>query len=335
MRNYIALIVILVLLLAAGGTYGTYRTMQANAPEKIYRVGILSGLEFFADVSVGFKERMAELGYVEGRNIIYDEVKAPSPVGNEALIQHFVDDKVDLILVYPTEASVEAKAVAKESGIPIISTGAYMDDNGLIESVRTPGGNLTGVRFPSQEIAAKRFDILRQLVPSAKRIFIPFLKDYPTVEPALRSIRPKAAAAGITLIEKPFASPDEFIAYISSDAVNTNVPMDAILEIAEPLSVIPVTNEALFRFAEKHKIPIGASVITEADYGPMFSLGPNSKEIGRLAAPLADKIFRGIDAGTIPVVTPESDLNINFKAAQKLGITISESLLSIAHRIVR
>jgi putative ABC transport system substrate-binding protein len=334
MHKYLVYIVLTIVVLAGAGAYGTYRTMQANAPEKIYRVGILSGLEFFADISLGFKERMAELGYIEGKNIIYDEVKAPAPVGNEAAIQKFVDDGVDLIFVYPTEASLEAKKVSA-GRIPIISTGAYMDDNGLIESVRAPGGNLTGVRFPTQEIAAKRFELLHEIVPNAKRIFIPFLKDYPTVEPALKAIRPKAAAAGVTLIERPFASPNELLDYVSSDAVNTNVPMDAILEIAEPLSVISVSNDALFKFADRHGIPVAASVLIDADYGPMFSLGPNNTEIGRLAAPLADKVFRGIDAGTIPVVTPESDLNINFRAIQKLGITVSESILSTAEIIIR
>jgi putative tryptophan/tyrosine transport system substrate-binding protein len=306
---------------------------QEKRGDTVYRVGVLSALDYFLPIIDGFKEQMTALGYVEGENIVYDIQKAPSPVGNHALAQKFVDDGVDLILVFPTEASLETKQVAEASGIPIISVGASVEGSGLIETVQNPGGNVTGVLYPIRQIAGKRLEILHQFAPRANRILVPHLKDYPTVPVGIDSVQGVATRLGLTLILKSFASPDELSAYLKQQSARRE--FDAVVLIPEPLSIVPAFVEQLYTFAYMHDIPIAGAEVLSSDRGPVFSLIPGSVEMGRLAAPLAEKIFKGIAPGSIPMITPELVFEINYKRATKIGLQIEESLLSTADRIVR
>ena len=333
MNKKIFIGILIIIGILSVGAYAVLWPKQEAVP-KVYRVGIFSGLAYFDDTIVGFKQKMTELGYVEGKNIIYEVQRGAAPVGNQELLKKFVQEKVDLILVYPTEASIEAKEVTKGTGIPIISTEAFMEKGGLIESIQHPGDNITGVRFPIEELAAKRLEILHELAPQAKRIWIPYLKDYPTVPPALAVIRPIAQSLGLTLVEAPFVSPPELEAYFKALPATGDTGMDAVLFVAEPLSIIPPFVDQIFAFADAHGVPVAGITLSATDSGPIFSLIPDSAKIGQLAAPLADKIFKGTQAGTIPIVTPESELTINVKAIQRLGLTASASLLSTADKII-
>ena len=118
--------------------------------EKVYRIGVLwTGGEFLSDILDSFKEKMTELGYTEDKNIFYDVYMAPKPVGNEEVVQKYVDEKVDLIFSFATEATIEAKKVAAGSEIPVVFTCTFIEGTGLVESVSNPRGNITGVRYPT------------------------------------------------------------------------------------------------------------------------------------------------------------------------------------------
>jgi putative ABC transport system substrate-binding protein len=317
-----------------GGTlsYHFWNTQRPN--KKVYHVGILSALEYFSPVIDGFKQKMTDLGYVEGKDIFYDVQKAPAPVGNQAIIKKFVEDKVDLIVSFPTEASLEAKEGTEGTTIPIVSVAIGTEGNGLIESIRHPGGNLTGVRFPIAEVAARRFDTLHAIAPNATRIMVPYLKGYPTVATALAAIEPIAKALNITLIKAPFSNPDEVTAYLKALENEKDVGIDAILTIPEPVSILPPFLDPMYAFAEAHSIPVAGVEVSDTDHGPAFSIIPSSFEMGQLAAPLADRIFNGIPVGSIPIITPEFVFSINLKVLQRLGLTANEGLLSTADKII-
>jgi len=303
---------------------------------KVYRVGVLSGLGFIADITDGFKEGMAELGYIEGENITYDVQTTEFDMAiYQSILKKFVDDKVDLILVFPTEASIEAKTTTQGTDIPVIFTFALIEGMGLVDSVREPGGNLTGVRYPGPDIAVKRFEILREIVPDAKRIWIPYQKGYPIVEPQLAALRPVAEAAGVTLIEFPAENAAELEAELSARAQQADVGMDAIMFLAEPLTVTPDTFAVIGRFADEQKIPVGGALMVVEGHETIFGVNVLSYDTGKQAAPLADKIFKGTEAGTIPVVSAENFIQINYKAAQALGLTVPESVLNQANEIIR
>lgn len=308
----------------------------AKKTEKVYRVGVLwTGGKFFDDLLDAFKEKMTELGYIEGRNIVYDVYMAPLPVRNEQTVQKYVDEKVDLIFSFATEATIEAKAVAEGSGIPIVFSCTLIEGTGVVESVSHPGGNITGVRYPTTESASGRLEYLHEIAPQVKRVWVPYLKDYPTTSPQIEAIQPIALELNLTLIEGPFASPQEVKDYLDERAISDDIGMDAILMLAEPFSITPEVTDVVYKFADEHNLPVSSAMILKEAYGPIIGFHPTNTKMGSLAAIQADKILRGTPAGTLPVITADNDLRLNYKAAQELGLTVPEGLLSRADEITR
>jgi putative ABC transport system substrate-binding protein len=304
--------------------------------KKLYCVGIVSGVETFVNIADGFKTKMTELGYVEGENIVYDlQQLNADPVGEQRVAEKFVHDKVDLIFAFPTEPAVAAKAATQGTDIPVVFAMAGIEGNDLVESVAKPGGNITGVRYPGPELTVKRLDILHELVPQAKRILITYDPNYPTIPTALSQLRPAALSMGLTLVEDPVKNLEQLKASLQKKAASADIGIDAILIMPEVLTQSPDGWAIVSKFAAKHKLPIAGSAAFEADTGALFSYIPDLVEIGKLAAALADKIFKGTPAGTIMVVTPDSRLRLNYKLIQELGLKVSEGLLSRADEVIR
>lgn len=308
----------------------------AQAAPKTYRVGILNGFDAFADIAKGFKTKMTELGYVEGQNIVYDiQMSDYDPAKEEQIIKKFVADDVDLIFTFATEAALSAKVGTAETDIPVVFAFGTLEGNDLVESVRQPGGNITGVRFPGPDLSVKRLEILHQLAPQAKRIGIIYNLSYPANKSQLEVLRPAAASWGLSLVEVPVTRVVEIQTDLQTRISAADIGLDAILIITDDLSQSPDGWPMISKFAAEHKIPIAGSAAFEADTGAVFSYIPDTIETGKLAAPLADKILRGTSAGTIPVVSPESRLRLNYVVAQGLGLTVPAGLLSQAAEIIR
>lgn len=307
---------------------------------KVYRVGILSGFDFPGDsVADGFIAAMAELGYVEGENITYDlqETHVVDMQGYQDITQKFVDDEVDLIFSFPSEASLVAKQVAEGSGVPVIFS--FAAGEGLYESVQTPGGNITGVRYPLIEIGMSHFEVTMQLVPNAKKVLIPYFTDYPILPPQFEAIAPLAEAAGVTIVKAPVTSGDEMQAFFDdllAEAAGSEPDIDAIMYLVGPASTSPDIASVVAQFGAEYQIPIATGTILGPDDNwTITDINVGFYNSGELAAPLADKIFKGVPAGTIPVVSPEPYLHINFTAAQESGLTVPEGLLKQADEIIR
>lgn len=300
---------------------------------KVYRTGILCGVSFLSPVTDGFKERMTELGYVEGKNIIYDEHTIEFDMAAyDQILKKFVEDKVDLILVFPTDAAILAKTITQGTGIPVVFTTAFTENTGLVNSVKEPGGNITGVRWPGPEIVNKGFEILMDLVPYAKRVWVPY-QWIPIVDSQLKVLQKVALSANVTLLEVPVSSAAE----LETELQKQTGPFDAdvISTIAEPLVVTPEGFIALARFAAKYSIPIGGASIFEGEYQSVFGLTPDLIAQGKQAAYLVNKIFKGTPAGTLPVLTTEYFFTFNYKQAEKLNLNITDSLLGQANKVIR
>jgi putative ABC transport system substrate-binding protein len=111
--------------------------------------------------------------------------------------------------------------------------------------------------------------------------------------------------------------------------------MDAILMLVEPLLVAPDAFTAVAKFAYEHKLPFGGVYNSLDKNSSIFGVNVDLFESGRLAAPMADKIFKGTPAGTIPAVSPENFIQIDYKTAQQFGLTVPEGLLKQANEIIR
>ncbi|MBE7556498.1 MAG: ABC transporter substrate-binding protein [Anaerolineales bacterium] len=309
---------------------------STQAAPKTYRVGILNGFDAFADIAKGFKAKMTELGYVEGQNIVYDtQMSNFDPAKEQQIVKKFVADDVDLIFTFATEAALTAKAGTAGTDIPVVFAFGTLEGNDMVESVRQPGGNITGVRFPGPDLSVKRLDLLHQLAPQARRVGIIYNTKYPANKSQLEELHPAASSLGLSLVEVPITSVAEIQADLQARTSADDIGLDAILIITDDLSQSPDGWPMISDFAAEHKIPIAGSAAFEAETGAVFSYIPDTVETGKLAAPLADKILKGTSAGTIPVVTPESRLRLNYKVVQALGLTVPEGLLSQAAEIIR
>ena len=303
---------------------------------KMYRIGIMCGAESFANIADGFKAKMTELGYAEGVNIIYDMEKSSINLLTEQdIVKKFVADKVDLIFAFPTEAAMTAKALTRGTNIPVVFAMAGIEGNDLVESVRRPGGNITGVRFPNKESTAKRLEFLHELAPSAKRVYLIYLPSYPNAPFAIEALRTTAAPLGITFVEDLVNNMEEFKLALEKRGAMADMGIDAIFLMPDFINASPDGLAAVMKLADAHNLPVGGGMDIAADGGAMFSFVPSNIDQGMLAAVLADKIFKGTPAGTIPVATPESRLRLNYRAIKKLGLEVPEGLLNMAKEIIR
>ncbi|MEK6968188.1 MAG: ABC transporter substrate binding protein, partial [Nanoarchaeota archaeon] len=199
--------------------------------------------------------------------------------------------------------------------------------------VREPGNNITGVRYPGTDLAIQRLSLLLEIAPETKRVFIPYQKNYPIVPPQFEVIQSIADERGVVLLEVPFDTTAELKTYLDEPKNNN---FDAILLIPEPLTTKPDAFLILDKVAEARKIPLGGRAPGNlADTHCLFNISPDNVMTGKQAAVMADKIFRGVSAGTIPVVSPNSVIEVNNKAAEKLGFQLSQSVLSRANAVVR
>jgi putative ABC transport system substrate-binding protein len=305
----------------------------AEEEPKVYRVGILGGGSMVV-IGDGFKTKMTELGYKEGENIVYDFPENQDDM--QAVAEQFVADKVDLIFTAgSTPAALTAKAATQGTDVPVVFAYAGIEGTGLVNSVREPGGNITGVRYPGPGTISKRLEILLQIAPEVKRVWIGYDKNSVNSAPTLEVLRPAASALGVTLVEVPATTVEELEADLAARAASADLGVDGLILMPDGLSNSPEGFAMMSQFSAEHKVPLGGSFLYTVEQGAVFGNAENLFYIGELAAPLADKVLKGTPAGTIPVVSPEQELWINYKVAQELGLTVPEGLLSQATEIIR
>ncbi len=325
-NGWVILVGIVVIILLSG---------CAETP-KVYRVGIVCGVDSMIPIADDFKSQMTALGYVESQNIVYDLQKLNAdPAGEERAAKKFVADKVDLIVALPNGPALAAKAATQGTNIPVVFINSFIETNDLVNSVREPGGNITGVRFPGPDISLKNLEVLLKLVPRAKRVWIAYDPDYSTIPSVLQALRPAALSSDITLVEAPVISVADLQAALQAQEKSGDMGVDAILMMPDLLTRSPEGFGAIIEFSKEHQVPVGGGSIVQVQEGSVFGMTTDYSEQSRLAANLADKIFKGAPAGTLSVLTPESRLVLNYRRAQELGLTVPEGLLKQASEIIR
>jgi putative ABC transport system substrate-binding protein len=330
MRRIGALILVLIVAgsLLLGGC-------SSKTPE-VHHVGVLYNTGAFIEISGGFMAKMTELGYLDRKNIAYDiQDGRDEPAEMQRIARKFVSEKVDLILTLATPASLTAKAVTQGTDVPVVFAYAGIEGADLIESVREPGGNITGVRFPGPEQIGKRLEILLEIATRIERVWIGYDKNSSNTAPALEALRRAALSAGVTLVEVPGATFEEIQADLAARSAAEDIGLDAMLLMPDGFNHSPFGLPVICAFAKRHGVPVGGSFLYTVEAGALFGNANNLSQVGRLAAPLADKIFKGIPAGTIPVVTPEQELWINYAVARELGLSVPDGLLKMAKGIIR
>jgi len=303
-------------------------------PAKVYHVGILIGADTMSEIAEEFKEAMAVLGYIEAKNIIYDEQRLDGDSSRDRVIaDKFASDRVDLVFVFPGQPALTVKERFKDSGIPIVFANALVESTDLIESVQNPGDNITGVRNPGNTMAVKGLDYLLGFEPRPARVMVVYITSYPTNPAILTQMRRFADTAELTLIELPLSGVDSIESALKGIA-DKDTP-DAIQLMPDTITRTKGATQIILDYAQKHRIPVVGGPELLLKSGTLLTIASDYRSQGRLAASIADRIFKGVPAGTIPVVTPEVHLLVNYAKARELGLTPSPGVLRQAKEIIR
>ena len=301
----------------------------ASRAQKPFKIGLLdTGLG--ADFAVPFMQKLAELGYVEGRNVV---IERKSAGGNTALLTDLAADlvrqQVDVIVTAWTPAGFAAKKAT--STIPIV-LGANSDPVGvgLVASLARPGGNTTGNSLMAPELSAKRLDILHTLSPGISRIAILWDSSNPGMAERVRETKIAADQSHVLLYTVGPRNLNELDAAFA-DLLNSRP--DALLVTAEAF-----TRQHLVRildFTNSNKIPAMFEDNSYVVAGGLMSYGPDYQDVFRKAAIFVDKILKGAKPGDLPIEQPTKlQLVINLKTAKALGLEIPPKLIALADRVI-
>jgi putative ABC transport system substrate-binding protein len=320
-----ALIVTLVLLImppAAG----------AQPAARMPRIGILSpappaavtGSPFDA-----FREALRELGYVEGKTIALEYRFAAGKYERlPELAADLVRLQVDVIVTDGGETAARAALNATRT-IPIVmgTTSADPVASGLVASFARPGGNVTGFTLTHVELAGKRLQLLKEMVPAVTRVAV--LWDPETGLPQFRVAEAAARSLGVQLVSLPVGGPADLDAAFEAASRQR---AGALLQLSARRMFDH--RRAIVERALKHRLPGLFELGFEAT-GALASYGPSVSDNFRRAAVYVDKILKGTRPGDLPVEQPAKFyLVINLRTARALGVTIPPSVLLQATRII-
>jgi putative tryptophan/tyrosine transport system substrate-binding protein len=298
---------------------------RAQQGRRVYRVGMLetTSLRANAENFERFRKGMEERGYVEGPSLVIAYRSAEGRTERFAdLAAELVRSKVDLIVARGTPASLAAKAATSE--IPIVMA-AVADpvESGLAASLARPGGNVTGLTSATTEIAPKRLELLKALVPKMNRLAVyanlgnvAAAGTWKELEAAARAMRIDALLLDVRTAEQ--------IAPAFDEALRNRA--DALLVGIETLA--QSNRDAIVQLAAKHRLPAMYSAREFVDAGGLVSYGVNYADLYYRAAGFADRIFKGARAAELPIERPAKfSLFINRRSANLLGVVIPPDLL--------
>jgi putative ABC transport system substrate-binding protein len=247
------------------------------------------------------------------------------------LARELVLSPVDVVVV--NSAGLAAVAREATSSLPIIVTNAGdLEGAGLIESLRHPGGNITGTQLLNPELMGKRIDLLRQLIPNLAHLGViePITPAAIITEHYIQVIGETARALNVEVHRVSVHRPEDF-AHAFADLVQANV--GAALVIANPLSVS--NRAAVISAAEQSHLAAMYETQSFVNSGGLISYGVDLSVLLRAAAGYIDKVLRGANPADLPVQQPTKfELAINLKTAKTLGLVVPQSLLLRADKVI-
>lgn len=301
---------------------------------KVWRIGYLSafprtpGLPYQLDVLL---YRLRELGYVEGKNLVVEARFSEGRAGRSpTLAAELVAANVDVILALGNWGTGAAKQAT--STIPIVMLGGVDPVRaGLVASLARPGGNVTGlVQDVEHTVLIKQLELLRELVPRNSRIAVVVAPQQKTSMDAFELLKPAATTLEVTLHPILIQSPDDFEAAFAA----------IIRERADALFVLPNPSilgrpHPVLDFAVRRRIPATYWWSVMVRLGGLMAYGVDWADLFGRAATYVDKIFKGAKPAGLPIGQPTKfELLINLKTAKTLGLTIPQSLLLRADRVI-
>jgi putative ABC transport system substrate-binding protein len=306
---------------------------RAAQPARIFRIGLL--LPTSASVQAArieaFRQRLRELGYVEGKNILIDYRYAEGKLERlPDLAAELVRLKVDLIVTAATPAIVAAKKAS--ATIPIVFTLASDPvGSGLVSSLARPGANITGLSLMAPDLDGKRLELLKEAFPNVARVAFLWEPGDSRGNSTLIDMEAAAKALRVKLLSLQVRSLDEF------ESVFARAKRErAQALIMTPGPLVHTQQGQLLDFAAKNRLPAIYPTSEAVEAGGLMSYAPNQADLFRRAAELVDKILKGTKPADIPVEQPmRFEFVVNLKTANQLGLKIEPNVLVRANRVIR
>ena len=276
-----------------------------------------------------FFDQMRQLGWIEGQNIAYARVYADDRQDLlPSLAAELVARKPEVIFAPPSSAAIAAKQATHS--IPIIfATATDPVRLGLVMGLAHPGGNVTGISSTFEGLISKRVELLREIMPTAKRLgFLADRAGYSATQMAA-DLAPMVSARGLMLFFAEPTNPVEFDAAMANLVGNNVHAIYGTSDLASNLRV------RMIELANRARVPVIVSRGSFVDDGALFSY--NGSLLGNLrrSAQLVDKILKGAEPADIPVEQPTVfEFVLNMKTAKAFGIKVPQSLLLRADRVI-
>ena len=314
-----------------GGAAAWPLAARAQQPGKLPTIGFLgqSTRSGASEWVAAFVQRLRELGWTEGRTITIEYRWAEGREERYAeLAAEFVRRKVDIIVTSGTPAVMASKRVT--SVIPIVfATAGDPVGTGVVASLARPGGNVTGLSLQQTDLAGKRLELLREVVPGLGRVAIMGNVDNPYTVLELGEVQVAAGTLGLEVATLEIRRAQDIAP--AFDALKSRA--DALYVCTDALAN---TNRIRINI-----LAVGARLPTmhgSRDYveaGGLLSYGPNFPDLFRRAADYVDKILRGAKPADLPVEQPTKfDLIINLTTAKALGLDVPSTLLARADEVI-
>jgi putative ABC transport system substrate-binding protein len=309
---------------------------HAQQPKKVPRLGYLAITDPATESARAEAIRLAlrERGYIEGQNIAVEYRYAE---GNRSrlpdLAAELVTLKVDIILVAGGERAIQATKNATKT-IPIVMMGIGADPvmAGLVESLARPGGNVTGVTNLGRELGGKRLELLKEAVPKLSRVALLYESGNPNYELELEEVLPEAARAlRLTLQPWEARGADDFDRIFA--ALSKQRPGGLYLLGG---ALFAANQKRIVGFATKNRLPSVYVNKEHVEVGGLMSYSADHTESYRRVAYFVDRILKGAKPADLPVEQPmKFELVFNLKTAKQIGITIPQSVLYRADKVIK
>ena len=277
-----------------------------------------------------FVQRLRELGWTEGRTVAIEYRWAEGRNERAAEIAaEFVRLKVDVIVTYATPPTLTAKQAT--SAIPIVfAVAGDPVGTGLVANLARPGGNVTGLSLLATDLAGKRIELLREVIPGLRRLAILGNVGNPQVVLEIGEVRVAARTLGLEVAVFEIRRTEDIAPAFEALIKDRS---EALYVVGDPL--LTTNRIRLNTLALGARLPTSYSSREFVEVGGLMSYGPNLPDLFRRAAEYADKILRGAKPADLPVEQPSKfDLVINLVAAKALGLTVPPTLLARADEVI-
>jgi putative ABC transport system substrate-binding protein len=301
---------------------------QAQQDGKVYRIGVMrSGKP--PDIWVAaLQQGLRALGYVVGQNATIEYRFADGSLNQlPRLAEELVRLNVDVIIAVAGPAALAAQKATRS--VPIVFVAVHLPvEIGLVSNLARPGGNITGLSISATDLAGKRLELLRELVPQLRRVGVLYRAANRGSQTQLKEAEAAARVLGVQVKALPISGPDDF-----ESAFKAARDADGLLQVDDPLFV--GHRVKLAELAVRRRLPAVYGFREFVESGGVMSYGPDISDLFRRAAASVDKILKGANPGDLPVEQPiKFELVINVKTAKVLGLTISPSLLLRADQVL-